>query len=174
MIELIIGANASGKTLYLNNCINKELAEFSEPEFATNMVNDLYSDIGYNRERIKVLEEIFCYADGIDTSNELLSIINNNIKLSKEFLQIITILCKDFNRMYIDEPEQGLSEQEINLLCTFLQFTADTYEKIVVVTHSELFIQLPSYKLFTVKMSETTSDIELIPVEEAEKFEIID
>lgn len=89
-------------------------------------------------------------------------------------LQIITILCKDFKRMYIDEPEQGLSEYEINLLCLFLQLTEETYEEIVIVTHSELLIQMPCYELYTLKMSETTTDIELISVGEDEKFEIID
>ncbi|MGN0375749.1 MAG: hypothetical protein ACI4EN_09655 [Butyrivibrio sp.] len=174
MIKLVIGANASGKTLFLNNCIQRELDNFDVPAFATNLADTLYSDTEYNKKRLEKLEEIFCYADGIDTSNELISVINNPVKLSKDFLQIITILCKDFKRMYIDEPEQGLSEYEINLLCTFLQFTAELYEQLIIVTHSEMLIQLPYYELYTVKMSETSADIELIPVREDEKFEVID
>lgn len=173
MIKIIIGQNASGKTLYLNNCIDSELMEFNTIDFVTNMKDASYNDVSYNQERLEILESI-TDVERIDTSNELLALIGNPIKLSKDFLQIVTLLCKECKRVYLDEPEQGLSEYEINLLVSFLQYADNTYEEIIVVTHSELFVQIPVCKIFTPKMSETTSDIVLFEVEEDQKFEVID
>lgn len=173
MIRLIIGNNASGKTLYLKRCIKDDLDKHNKVEFITNFIDNMSDSTEYNQDRINILGEVFCYSDGIDTSNDTLGIINNNVRVSKYFLEIITLLCKDYKRMYIDEPEQGLSIYEINLLCNFLQFADKTYENLTIVTHSEMLIQLPYYELYTVKMNES-SDIDLIPVMEDKKFEVID
>ena len=173
MIRIIIGQNASGKTLYLNNCINNDLEDSDTIDFVTNLKDASYNDISYNQERLQVLEEI-TDVEMIDTSNELLALIGSPIKLSKDFLQIVTILCKECKKVYLDEPEQGLSEYEINLLISFVQYAESTYEEIVVVTHSELFVQIPLCEIFTPKMDEVTSDIILYEVEEDKKFEVID
>jgi len=173
MIKFIIGKNASGKTLYLNNCVKQDLNSNEDIEFVTNLKDTNYQDVDYDYRKIEILEEI-SHADSIDTSNELLALIESPVKLSKEFLQLVTILCKKCKRAYIDEPEQGLSEYEINLLASFLQYTNKFFEEIVVVTHSELLIQVTGCRLLTVKMDEFTTDIQLLEVSEEKKFEIVD
>lgn len=173
MINFIIGENASGKTLYLDRIINKDLNSHGSIEFVTNVYDVKHNNSKYNLDRISILEDI-SYADKVDTSNDIISILGNPVRLSKEFLQIITILCLECKRAYIDEPEQGLSEYEICLLSSFLTYTDKTFEDVFIVTHSELLIQLPYCEIYTPKMSATTTDIELIKVTEESKFEVID
>ena len=173
MIKFIIGENASGKTLYLNNCVKEDLNSNEDIEFVTNLKDTFYQDVDYDQRKIDILEEI-SHSESIDKSNEILALIGNPVKLSKEFLQLVTILCKKCKRAYIDEPEQGLSEYEINLLASFLQYTNKIFEEVVVVTHSELLIQITGCRLLTVEMDEHTTDIQLVEVPEDKKFEIID
>ena len=173
MINFIIGENASGKSMYLDLLIKSELKNNSEIEFVTNLHETLYSETEYVKERLDTLEEI-SLADEIDTINEIINISGNPVKLSKDFLQLMTILCKKSKRAYIDEPEQGLSEYEINLLGTFLTLANHTYEDIFIVTHSELLIEINGCRYMTPQMDNFTSDITIVDVKEADKFEIID
>lgn len=173
MIKFIIGENASGKTLYLDNCIEKELVSNEEINFVTNLRDGNYAEWQFNQERLDILEDI-SDSDKVDISNQILYLSGSPVKLSEEFLKLMTLLCKDCKKAYIDEPEQGLSEYEINLLASFLQYTQRTFEEIIIVTHSELLIQITSCICVTPKMSETTAYIELIEVPEEKKFEVID
>lgn len=116
MIKLIIGQNASGKTLYLNNLIQSRLEKTGKIDFVTNTVRNItFINKEYNKERLEILEELIL-ADEISTSSsENISPIGNPIRLSNRFLYLMTILCKDVKSAYLDEPEQGLSEYERNL-----------------------------------------------------------
>lgn len=172
MVKFIIGENASGKSLYLDNAVKEDLNNNNEIEFVTNLY-ETSSNNGYSQERLSILEDI-SNSEEIDTSNEILALVGSPVKLSKEFLHLMTILCSKCKRAYIDEPEQGLSEYEINLLASFLQYADRTYEEVIIVTHSELLIQIPRCTYATPKMSDTTSDVTLIEVRGEEKFEVID
>ena len=173
MINFIIGENASGKSMYLDLLIKSELENNTDVEFITNLHDTLYSDLEYNQERLDILEEI-TFADEIGILNEIITISGNPVKLSRDFLELMTILCKTSKRAYIDEPEQGLSEYEINLLGSFLTLVNYTYEDIFIVTHSELLIQIYGCKYMTPKMDSLTADITMLDVKEEDKFEVID
>lgn len=173
MIKFIIGENASGKSLYLDNIIKADLDNHSEVEFVTNTYEIKNDNIEYDKDRLSVLEDI-SGAEEIDTSNSLLAIVESPVKLSKEFLQLMTILCQKCKRAYLDEPEQGLSEYEINILSSFLMQAGRTYEDMVIVTHSELLIQIPNCVYATPKMRDNTADIILQNVKDGDKFEVID
>lgn len=175
MIKFIIGNNASGKTLYLDNCIDIELENVSKQgiEFISNLRNGNYSNRLYNKERLNILEEI-TQCKEIDTTSSLLSFIESPVRLSEDFIKLMTLMCKECKRAYIDEPEQGLSVYELNLFCSFLDYAGRTYEELVIVTHSELLIQTDEKEMFTPIMDEKTADIQMIQVDEENKFEVID
>lgn len=173
MIKFIIGENASGKTLYLDNCIQDELNSSEQVNFVTNLytVND--TDVRYNARKLEILEDI-SNSERVDTSNQTLYIVGSPVKLSNEFLNLIDLLCKDCKKAFIDEPEQGMSEYEINLLGSFLEVVDKEFDEIIIVTHSELLIQIPRCEIYTVKMRDTSNEVGLIKVEDGDKFEIID
>lgn len=173
MIKFIIGENASGKTLYLDTCIEKEIASNENIQFITNLREANYTDLKFNKARLEILEEI-SDVESVDTSNQILSLIGSPVRLSEDFLKLMTLLCRECKKAYIDEPEQGLSEYEIYLLASFLEYTEKTFDEIIIVTHSEILIQITKCIYLTPKMNKFTTDIELINVPEEKKFEVID
>lgn len=175
MIKFIIGNNASGKTLYLDNCIDIELENISKSglQFITNLRNGNYSNRSYDKERIHILKELTQCTE-IDITSALLSFIGSPVRLSEDFIKLMTLMCKESKRAYIDEPEQGLSIYELNLFCSFLDYAGRTYEELVIVTHSELLIQTDDKELFTPIMDEKTADLQMIQIDEENKFEVID
>lgn len=175
MIQLIIGQNASGKTLYLDTIIEEKLKHADDINFVTNIGNNKYNELLFSKKRVKILDDILMdFCDSIDTSNELITPINSEIVFSTDFLYMVTLLCKNVDEIYLDEPEQGLIEFEIKLLTNFLELIDKTYNKIVIVTHSELLVQMPYFDAYTIKMSNITSQVELLPVKGEDVLEVID
>lgn len=172
MLEIIIGQNASGKTLYLYNCIKAEI-EKGNIDFASNLNKLSYEDLEFNTERIEILYDVIDTAEEIIETNEVLN-IKADEKFSKAFLEIISILCKDASTFFLDEPEQGLSRRELDILCTFLERADRTYKRIVIVTHCDLFIQCENIKIYSVQMNKQTNELKLLEVPEDKKFEVID
>lgn len=172
MLEIIIGQNASGKTLYLYNCIKAEL-EKNNTDFASNLNQLSYEDLKFNKKRIEILYDLIDTAEEIITNNKILS-IKAEENFSKAFLEIMSILCKDVSTLFLDEPEQGLSRREIDILCTFIERANRTYKRVVIVTHCDLIIQCENIIIYSVQMSTQTNKLRLIEVPEDKKFEIID
>lgn len=172
MLEIIIGQNASGKTLYLYNCIKAEIAK-GDTDFVSNLNKLSYEDLKFNTERIEILYDVIDTAEEIITTNEVLN-IKADEKFSKAFLEIISIICKDASTLFIDEPEQGLSNRELYILANFLDRAEETYKRIVITTHSELLADTEYAKAYTVKMSNKTNELKLIKVPEEKVLEVID
>lgn len=172
MLEIIIGQNASGKTLYLYNCIKEELDK-NNTDFITNLNLLSAERAGFNEERIEILYDIIDTADEIITSNKILN-IKADENFSKAFLEIMTLFCKDKSTLFLDEPEQGLSNRELYILANFLDKAEETYKRIVITTHSELLADTEYAKAYTVKMSDKTNELKLIEVPEEKILEVID
>ena len=174
MIKIIIGQNASGKTLYLDNVVEEMSQGDGEIDFVTNLADQhIFDHVPFLPDKVEILCEIL-QAERVDTSCVILTPVESPVVLGREFIEIITLLCKDVKAVYLDEPEQGLSEYEMSILCTLIQYFSRFFEEIIIVTHSELFVQMVNCRYFTVVMDEKTADVELIQVSEDDKFEIID
>lgn len=98
MLEIIIGQNASGKTLYLYNCIKAEI-EKGNIDFASNLNKLSYEDLKLSTERIEILYDVIDTAEEIIETNEILN-IKADENFSKAFLEIISILCKDVSTFF--------------------------------------------------------------------------
>lgn len=64
--------------------------------------------------------------------------------------------------------------KEIYLFISYLQLSDRTFDELVIVTQSEMLINLPHKEIYTVEMSKDSADVKLIPVPEDKKYEIID
>lgn len=172
MIKFIIGNNASGKTLYLDRYLDKCLNEGKE--VLTNLRFGYKSEKEFNAERMDMLGEILnCNVFSVD--NKMLHFDVPPKGLSDEFVKIITLLCRDCSLACIDEPEQGLEPEEVYQFTAFLNYIGDTYDELIIVTHSEVLIQtVAECEYFTPVTDETNKQVNLESVSEENKFEVID
>lgn len=138
MINWIIGLNGSGKTVYLEKVLDKEVDSGSK--IITNIRQTHYS--GFNADRLELLKQYDFY--DILTDYGEIEVINNRLAIKRDdfeftdyFLDIITLLCRNGDTLILDEPEYGLYGMEINFLCDILEVLVDTYKKGYIATHCQ-------------------------------------
>ena len=171
MLNIVIGRNASGKTFYLERLIKK----YGITNVNTNLANrdDTY-DIPYNKQRIEILKNVMD-ADEIHEQRSVLSISGDLIDdISPEFLELVSLICRDKDILLLDEPFKLIRDNEYGWLLDFLAQVQLTYSKIVIVTHNELALGLPDICIMTIKMEDTDSNISQIPVTEDMAYAVID
>lgn len=136
MFEAIIGKNSSGKTVVLKRQL-RELIEDGEV-IATNLVDsDLLCDIEISSRSLELLNNIV----ELDT----FKVLDNNIVYdeqlenhSKDFLELVNVVCRDADAILVDEPETGLTEREsyfVGLLLNQISKERNVY----ITTHKEDF-----------------------------------
>ena len=149
MITLIVGQNAIGKTVYLQNKI-KDMSRNNN--VISNLIESNYlNSVPYNRERIDDLKDILD-TENIAENDDMLGISTDEVRISKAFALILTLICKDLEYLYLDEPEFGLSYREIGFLIWFLCRVENSFKEIEIVTHSEMLLsQLENIEVKTVE-----------------------
>ena len=138
MITLIIGQNATGKSVYLKNRA-KEAVRKNENIISNTWDTTYLNNRGYNAERIEALEEVFD-SEEITENPEYLDIKTDEISIGKSFKDMLTMICREGDELYLDEPEYALNSREEAYLVSFLYRVLDTFKNIEIVTHSELFL----------------------------------
>ena len=168
MINLIVGKNALGKTVYLN----KLKDEYDLDIIITNLITFRYiKNEDYNLERLEVLQDLLI-ADEIMQTKPKLTIVNPDFEFTQEFLDLMTLLCKNRKIVLLDEPDKGLTSHERYLLISFLAQTEHTYEDVYIVTHYEGMLAVPNKKIFTVDTFNKT--LNLRQLSKGEAYEVID
>lgn len=171
MVRLIIGKNAAGKTLYLENMIKRyELFEVN-----TNMRDKIYTyQIPYNKKRIEILKECLETED-ISENSLSLGIANSTAyMISTELLELLTLICRDRNILILDEPLKKLSAYEYEVFIKVIAWVQDTYTDIYIVTHNELALAIPGKQCYTVEMDQETNHVRLIEIAKENELEVID
>lgn len=151
MLLLIIGQNAIGKSVYIKNEANKALENNKDVLF-NGWDRKYLNNKKYNEARLEALHEILD-ADEIIDNVECLAIKTSTIPISQNLVKILTLICKEGNCLYLDEPEYGLNNREIGVLVAFIYKIINTFETIEIVTHSELFFGITEAKVKTVKVN---------------------
>lgn len=171
MIRLVIGQNTIGKSLYLIN----ESKKYKLSEIETNFFSDgILSDrIEYDHTRTEILRNLLD-ADEVITDTTLLGFKNPDIVCSEAFIKLFSLLCRNKQIFFLDEPDKMLRLNEKILFINFLAQAENTFEDIYIVTHNEQMLSLPKRKLYTVTMDKNTSKLQLTEVGEDKKYEIID
>lgn len=168
MLTLIIGKNASGKTIYLNSLLFK----FKSSNIITNLLDkDYIVNTKFNEERKEVFRKLML-ADKIEEVNNKFKFQNPYFEPSDEFNNLMSLLCRDRKILLLDEPDRDITYNEKNILINFLAFTYKTYDQIYIVTHDEEMLNLPKYELIAIKKING----EFIPmkVNEEDADEVID
>lgn len=141
MITIIVGNNAIGKSAYLKNKVKNRVGIteniiYNGIEFETVLK---YRE--YNGDRINELQEVLD-ADEIVENVKELTASNTEIEFTGSFRDIVSVICREGNELYLDEPEYGLNDVEISYLVKFIYRILDTFDNIEIVTHAELFLTI--------------------------------
>lgn len=129
MIHVIVGENATGKTLYLRRLVNK--VESSVNNLTDNVLG---SKRKFVRERLDKLAE-YLLAD-IDYNGTDVRINNSYVEFSEEFRAEALKLCRAGDYLILDEPESLLEEYVGNMLYQFILMVQDTFKGCYVATHA--------------------------------------
>lgn len=177
MIKLVVGQNTIGKTLELKK-------QMEECQKHNHVVTNLYDDynlkqVSYNMDRVNALKELVFPDEDVLISGEKLSIgsADPNICVpghSFDLEELLTLLCKDRNFVFLDEPDKNLNYTDKLLLINFIGRVQHTFNEIWIVTHYEGFMFIPNREVYTVQMAKTTSATKLIRVLEGKEFDVID
>ena len=170
MIRIIVGENASGKTLYLDRILEK----YGLSECCTNIVDDpTLNKVEYNDKRIWHLSYVLETSD-IELTDQILRIADANAVLTPNFDRLATIICKNRDILILDEPCFGLKFAERCRLLSFLNLVNVTFKEVYIVTHNEVMLSIDNIDVSTIEMDRNTSGLKLIPVSEDKWYEVID
>lgn len=128
MLNIIYGANASGKTKVLKDLYKSK----SKKEALCNIISNIYfDDIDYSSERLEKVNDNLDYQEiEIGKVGQLVS-----REFSAEFLDIAKLLLKDVDYVYLDEPDIGLVNVEVETLIQMLHLLKEDIKELWVVTH---------------------------------------
>lgn len=177
MLKFIIGQNTIGKTLELRG-------QMEACKKHASVITNLYDDyslkqVSYNMDRVDALKELVFPDEDVLLSREKLSIgsADPNIYVpghSSDLEELLTLLCRDRNFVFLDEPDKNLNYTDKLLLINFIGRVQHTFNEIWIVTHYEGFMFIPNREVYTVQMAKTTSATKLIRVPEGKEFDVID
>lgn len=138
MITYILGRNNSGRTSYLRQLI-RETSKHSN-KIITNVFDTTYLDrVPYNEERLGHLRAVMD-TDDIIENMDMLYIPTEDMPMTYAFSRILTLICKEGDYLYLDEPEHGLVFTQLGFLIYLLNRIDDTFKEIVIVSRSESII----------------------------------
>lgn len=171
MLRLIIGKNASGKTVYLN----RQIKSRSKTDINSNIGNQIYKEsIGYDERRIEILKDCLETND-ITEDKKFLGISNSSAySMSKELASLFTLMCKEGKYLILDEPFKSISYYEHETLLKFISYVQKTYEEIYIVTHNELALSIPGATYYTVDFHKDADEINLTAVNDENALAVID
>jgi hypothetical protein len=146
MVKWIIGLNGAGKTVYLENTLEDAIK--NKENIVTNIRSVAYR--GFNEDKIKALNEPELYEDTFDYGE--IEVVNNHIIIKNatiiytdNFMNLLTLLCREGDTLIIDEPEFGLYGVEIDMIVKIIEVLLPFYKKGCIATHcQELFTLQPN------------------------------
>lgn len=138
MITYIIGENSSGKTTLLESMYNKDIdAVCNWQPTLQNTYNEK------NLVDIEYLTDLNIYINGSSCSVESAADDQDH---SQSFANIVRILLTEYDSVYLDEPESGLSVYELRKLLIALEYLSDKKD-IFITTHTDLVVTARNSKV---------------------------
>lgn len=138
MLNIIIGENAVGKTVMLR----KMASQINRLDIASNLSkyqNFIGMTLKYNMGTIDFISKEL--GDPVVLENEEQLFIEG---YGRDFLDIMTVLSRNVANFYLDEPEYGLREYEVNMMAHVLVKLAYELPSIWITTQTELLLDINS------------------------------
>ncbi len=139
MINIIMGLNGQGKTLYIENLLSKKI---NEGEI---VVSNLPNSLTVNKidkqkanilaSNMRLTHKILNGTD-IKYSNTQL-FFDGDEEYTNAFVNIVTLLCKQGNVLILDEPDIGLNSTEVYQLYEVLVLLLPMYKEAFISMHCQ-------------------------------------
>lgn len=168
MNKIIIGRNASGKTVVLEEYVK----EFGGSALcANNVAPTLDSSWVYDKDTISIIEDIL---DGKIIQGKDYFSAESEFKLGINFYNLIRVMCRRSDYLVIDEPEFLLTETENTLIMEFLVrlMQVNRFKHIIIATNESSYLGLRGFTYNKVYTKDNA--YKLMSVAEENKYEVID
>ena len=142
MLNILIGCNGQGKTIYLEKELEDKGKEYT---VVSNLTTDDFdtTNLGISMERMTLLDEDF--RDMCLAGDDIVILSSNNVGIKTEddwvysdaFLKIFNKIMLESEVLILDEPEFMLKDNEETILRELLVRLKDTYKEIYVATHNQ-------------------------------------
>jgi hypothetical protein len=130
MIEVIVGNNASGKTLYLKSNVKKCNSNSCLTNFGSKFDAEAFE---YDTELVEVLD-MNCDAFSVYVKGNVL--VFDDYVYSDKLLNTLHVILRKVDFLFLDEPELGLKDYEVAAVSTVLQNIR--CRECIVTTHSDI------------------------------------
>lgn len=152
MISLVVGDNCTGKTIALRKlrqeCSGTAIANFED--------KNILEIAKLDETSLNLLSGLTaCTISTNATYTELTGFAAlcacSTVPKSAMCLQILSVVCKDVDAFFLDEPDIGLSKVELSTLIELIQHLSDEYNKTFwITTHREDWLVLRNINIYTV------------------------
>jgi predicted ATPase len=144
MNKVLVGKNASGKTMYIRNLL-KELMDAEQYSFCTNIDGYISSIDEVDNDFVKEINlRIDDFDIKIDESGK--GICLNDYSLSDTLANLIKTVVHKVDYVILDEPEVGISEHELMILADILSYCS---AEVIMTTHSDILANQYSDELYS-------------------------
>lgn len=157
---LIVGENASNKTVYLRGLLEKA------GSVVTNMVMPIKRSTSFSTDRINILQD-YLIAD-VTVDVDRLVIVDNYLPVDNNLLSVLTLLCTEGETLILDEPERDMDYGSQNMLYDFIYKIRNTFRDSYVATHKINLVGEPDCICCTVD-----SNLSRVEIGEEEAYEYV-
>lgn len=148
-MNILIGRNASGKTHYLMNKIQSN----NRKDVVTNLVDlDMLGSFDIDFERAELLEDVL-KVDTVYVNHSMLYIKDDTMNFSRQFCNLLFLLCINRTVLVLDEPDAELDEYEIGHFYDVLFKLGWFYNEIWIATHDDTLLFWPFIDYYCIENS---------------------
>lgn len=168
MVNVILGHNATGKTLFLNNLLK------DNQKAVTNLIQPVFfSETKFNSEAVNRIERALGISDITKRGTSINYVSNDGVELSSEMCDLLFLLCCDMDVAILDEPDFGMTEVERGKLITVFSYLSTIFLEIWITTHDEGMLYLDNANYYRVERMHGSSNVRLISLSRENCYEYI-
>lgn len=154
MHGIIVGGNATGKTLYLYNKVVEGVKGGQSARIATN-VQSLYAlelqRYQASAKKVQILDSILLDCDAVLDGSSM-AFINGSDSLSDNCKRALRLLCANVDFGYFDEIDAGLYTGEKRIVLEFLMCIKDFYKELILTSHNLDYMEALDMPIYTLDM----------------------
>jgi len=147
MTKFIVGNNAAGKTLFLKERINNIIRNYNVISNCTETLIDRTKVLDTNVAFCEYVCDAF-EADEYTLFKDEFVLSGNRPECSSDIWKLLFLLSRDAKYMYLDEPEFGLTQDELKYIVCALNYLCKTLDEVYIVTYCEDIIMSVHEALF--------------------------
>ncbi|MBR1455147.1 MAG: hypothetical protein IJ593_10995 [Lachnospiraceae bacterium] len=146
MLNVIIGHNGAGKTLYLRNIQDKLIINSS----VTSNLDGIIQPSEFNKQIVGLIEsddiwhKYFEDAQIVFAGSQYVT-YEEGFTYTDKVMNLLKIISKKADYCLLDEPDSGLTNREEGIFADLLMMVYDKFKEVYVVSHSGTMYNLEAF-----------------------------